>query len=233
MPQCVVCDELLQPEQKSCHVCGSHVVAAAEVPLTSPTLKPLTNSGMLHCSECGQSYSESGTEEFCPCGAELPRQVIADEPPLNQLPPATPPSDPLPAPNESESLPGTDSTVRPPVGTVCIVLYSDTKPRVPVQYFPVAKDVLLIGRQDAIRGDFPDVDLGSLVDAASSRKISRRHAEILRARDSQTFSLRPLPGNTGTQIGKDLAADGQSYTLTDGTPIVLGGVVWMKFETIV
>ena len=70
------------------------------------------------------------------------------------------------------------------------------------------------------------------VDESLSRKVSRRHAEVLRARDTQTFTLRPLPGNTGTQVGKELAQPGQNYPLTDGTPIVLGGVIWLKFETI-
>ena len=115
---------------------------------------------------------------------------------------------------------------------MCLVVYSETKPRLPLRYFPIAKDVLTIGRQDAVRGDFPDLDLSALVDEAASRKISRRHAEVLRARDSHTFALRPLPGNTGTQVGKELAVPGQTYPLTDGTPIILGGVVWMKFETI-
>ena len=118
------------------------------------------------------------------------------------------------------------------MGTACLVVYSDTKPRQPVRYVPVAKDVLLVGRADAIRGDFPDLDLGSLLDDSLAKKVSRRHAEVLRARDSQTYTLRPLPGNTGTQVGKELALPGQDYPLTDGTPIVLGGVVWMKFETI-
>jgi hypothetical protein len=111
-------------------------------------------------------------------------------------------------------------------------LYSDTKPRQPIRYFAINKDVLVIGRQDPVRGDFPDVDLGSLLDASLARKVSRRHAEVLRARDTQTYRLRPLPGNTGTQVGKELASAGEEYQLTDGTPIVLGGAVWMKFETI-
>ena len=118
------------------------------------------------------------------------------------------------------------------MGTICLVVYSDTKPRQPVRYVPVTKDVLLVGRADAIRGDFPDLDLGSLLDDSLAKKVSRRHAEVLRARDSQTFSLRPLPGNTGTQVGKELATPGQNYPLTDGTPIVLGGVIWLKLETI-
>ena len=113
-----------------------------------------------------------------------------------------------------------------------MVVYSDTKPRQPVRYFPINKDVVVLGRQDAVRGDFPDLDLSSLVDESLSRKVSRRHAEVLRARDTQTFTLRPLPGNTGTQVGKELAQPGQNYPLTDGTPIILGGVIWLKFETI-
>ena len=88
-----------------------------------------------------------------------------------------------------------------------------------------------MGRQDAVRGDFPDLDLAGLLDESAARKVSRRHAELLRARSTQSYLLRPLPGNTGTQVGKELATPGKEYPLIDGTPIVLGGAVWMKFET--
>ncbi|MBC8116315.1 MAG: FHA domain-containing protein [Candidatus Saccharimonas sp.] len=239
MSKCAVCDAELQPEQKTCHVCGSNVEATASteptVTTTAPPpipLPPLSASsapaplaatpstGERECPACGQTFDAGYQDEFCPCGNELqPRTASAATPA-----PAVTAIPPLPA------LAAPAGTTRPPVGTVCLVVYSDTKPRQPVRYVPVAKDVLLIGRQDAIRGDFPDLDLGSLLDESLAKKVSRRHAELLRARDSQTYTLRPLPGNTGTQVGKELAAPGQDYPLTDGTPIVLGGVVWMKFE---
>ena len=246
MSKCAVCDAELQPEQKTCHVCGSNVEAVAvsestvatsaprpiELPPISASPEPvplvaMASTGERECPACGQTFDAGYQDEFCPCGTELqPRTASAatSAPAVTELPP-------IPVPPVSSSPQASAGATRPPVGTACLVVYSDTKPRQPVKYVPVSKDVLLIGRQDAIRGDFPDLDLGSLLDESLAKKVSRRHAEVLRARDSQTFVLRPLPGNTGTQIGKELAAPGQDYPLTDGTPIVVGGVVWMKFET--
>jgi len=70
----------------------------------------------------------------------------------------------------------------------------------PLRYFPVTKDAVLIGRLDAVAGVFPDIDVTEFLDQASARKVSRQHALVLRSRASKTFSLRPLAGNTGTQI---------------------------------
>ena len=177
------------------------------------------------CPACGRVFDSRHQDEFCPCGTELrPRSgsiEAAESAPAPPIPLAT-------------TVPPVEAAgaSRPAVGTVCLVVYSETKPRQPIRYVPINKDVLLIGREDAVRGDFPDLDLGTLLDESSAKKVSRRHAELLRARDSQSFLFRPLPGNTGTQVGKELATPGQTYPLTDGIPIVLGGVVWMKFETI-
>jgi len=243
MPNCAVCDIELQPQQKTCHICGS---ATADIAASSPAgstsgpasipdpvpSQPDLGSGPVEsvsndreCPACGRVFDSRHQDEFCPCGTELrPRSGPAD--PTDAAPP---PPIPLATPVPPVEAAGAS---RPAAGTICLVVYSETKPRQPIRYVPISKDVLLIGREDAVRGDFPDLDLSSLLDESTAKKVSRRHAELLRARDSQSFLLRPLPGNTGTQVGKELASPGQNYPLTDGIPIVLGGVVWMKFETI-
>ena len=252
MPQCAVCDEALQPEQKTCHVCGSTVEATAPAssPPALPPLPPMplaslvsvesdgaasdsaeSTHGERECPACGLTFGASHQDEFCSCGTELQARTSSSVAPAGTTSPSATSLPPIPAPPESAPA-ALAGTTRPPAGTVCLVVYSDTKPRQPVRYFPINKDVVVLGRQDAVRGDFPDLDLSSLVDESLSRKVSRRHAEVLRARDTQTFTLRPLPGNTGTQVGKELAQPGQNYPLTDGTPIILGGVIWLKFETI-
>jgi hypothetical protein len=246
MPTCAVCDTELKPEQKTCHVCGSNVESTAlteqsgalniALPPAIPSLPKsqqeeqedaeiLTLSEERECPACGQKFGADYQDEFCRCGTELQASSTSN---LTSTPQTSPP--PIP----SASVTPTESTgvSRPPVGTVCLVIYSDAKPRQPVRYVPILKDVLSIGREDAVRGDFPDLDLSAVLDESQTKKVSRRHAEVLRARDSQTYRLRPLPGNTGTQIGKELATPGQEYPLADGTPIVLGGVVWMKFEIV-
>lgn len=245
MPKCAVCDVELQPEQKTCHNCGSNVEATessgADGLVATPldlTLRPGSNErglanptslpGERECPACGKVYEVTYQDEFCPCGTELqPRNGSASTVmPLPNSP--TPVSEPLPSP--SPTIP--TGTQLPQIGTVCLVVYSETKPRHPVRYIPLGKDVTAIGREDALRGDFPDVDLSSFLDDSLAKKVSRRHAEVLRSRDLKTFVLRPLPGNTGTQVGKELAQPGQDYPLIDGTPIIFGGVVWTKFETV-
>ena len=119
---------------------------------------------------------------------------------------------------------------RPPAGTDCLVVYSDQK--TPIHYCAIDKDVTLIGRKDVVHGDFPDLDLGEFFDQATSRKISRKHAIVLRVRDSHSYLLRPLGGNTGTQIEHEMAEPLRDYPLTVGTRVILGGAVRLKFEKI-
>jgi hypothetical protein len=244
MPKCAVCDAELKPEQKTCHLCGSNVEATASSRSTNDSLSPSCHlpplpdpvflipsdltTGDRECAACGKTFGTDYQEEFCPCGTELQAGSASGTTEIigSTSLPAIPLYPASPAPQAINGI------TRPAAGTICLVVYSDAKPRQPLQYTPIMKDVLLIGREDAIRGDFPDLDLSSLLDESVAKKVSRRHAEVLRARGSRTYTLRPLPGNTGTQIGKELASPGQEYPLTDGTAIVLGGVVWMKFETI-
>ena len=100
----------------------------------------------------------------------------------------------------------------------------------PLQYFALTKDATLIGRLDAVAGNFPDVDLDEWFDRATIRRVSRQHALILRSRTAQTFALRPLVGNTGTQLEANMISPQQDYPLRPGQRIVLGGVIRLKFE---
>ena len=49
-------------------------------------------------------------------------------------------------------------------------------------------------------------------------------------RAGDTFSLRPLPGNTGTQVNAEMLSGPEDVPLAPGTRIILGGVVRLKFE---
>ncbi len=169
MTKCDVCDAELQPEQKTCHVCGSNVEAVASSGPTGATTAPLplplpplpkspelaspastSPTGERECPACGQTFGEDFQDEFCPCGTELQPQA-ASAATSTPGPTALPP---IPSSPAASSPPVPAGATRPPVGTICLVVYSDTKPRQPVRYVPVAKDVLLVGRADAIRGDF-------------------------------------------------------------------------------
>ena len=154
------------------------------------------------CPACGKRYPADYSDTFCTCGVEL----------------AAPPAPP------------TAAVPRPPPGTRCLVLYGPD--RKPVYYFPLTRDVTLIGRLDAVQGNFPDIDVDAHVDAATARKVSRRHAMVLHSRADDKFTLRPLGGNTGTQIEADMVAPQADYPLTPGMRVILGGAVRFKFEVV-
>ena len=67
-------------------------------------------------------------------------------------------------------------------------------------------------------------------EAGTARKVSRRHALVLHSRADDSFSLRPLGGNTGTQIEADMVPPLNDYPLRPGTRFILGGGVRFKFE---
>jgi hypothetical protein len=163
---------------------------------------------------------------------DLPMAPILDDPtsvdpgPILDVPRLPLAGEPLVA-GESE----TELKVRgrkPPPGTPCVVLYGPDKQ--PLQYFALEKDAVLIGRLDAVAGNFPDIDLDQWFDRATIRKISRQHALVLRSRAMSTFVLRPLVGNTGTQLETQMLQPMHDYPLRPGHRIILGGVIRLKFE---
>lgn len=160
------------------------------------------------CPECGKAYGPHYDDDFCVCGAELVRPIV--------------PAPRVPVPAAAFIPP------RPPAGTPCIVLYGED--RQPREYFPLTKDVLSIGRLDPVAGDFPDIDLNEWLEPHEARKISRQHAIVVRLRSKKAFLLRPLPGNTGTQIESDMVLPGQDYPLEPGCRFMLGGAARFKFE---
>ncbi len=158
------------------------------------------------CMACGKTYPPEYEDAFCLCGMELVRDGPA--PPAPERPP--------PAPE------------RPPSGTRCLVLYGPN--RQPLHFFPLTKDVTVIGRTDPVEGDFPEIDPSGWLDPQAARKVSRRHALILHSRASDTYVLRPLAGNTGTQVEVDMVPAQHDYALAPGTRLILGGAVRFKFE---
>jgi hypothetical protein len=205
-----------------CTLCG------ANLPDLAPTTTPGTRRappksvpatvppGGRYCPSCGIAYSHDYADAFCICGTELigaAPEVRASEPAIVAVT-ATP----------VERPPGE----RPPAGTHCLVLYGVD--RQPWHYFPLAKDATLIGRLDAAAGNFPDIDLDEFLDASTARRISRQHALVLRSRANAELSLRPLPGNTGTQIETEMVLPMRDYPLPPGVRLILGGVARFKYE---
>ncbi|MCC6420181.1 MAG: FHA domain-containing protein [Gemmataceae bacterium] len=166
------------------------------------------------CPSCGKMYGAEYRDTFCDCGCELA--------------PAAAPPPPAPAPTAASGTASAAAPQRPPAGTTCLVLYgADKQPR---HYFALSKDATLIGRLDPVSGTFPDIDVGEFADEATARKVSRKHALVIRSRSGGGFSLRPLPGNTGTQVNAQLVTGGQDVPLAPGTRLILGGVIRLKLE---
>jgi hypothetical protein len=192
--------------------------------------------GGSYCPGCACVYGPDHTDSFCSCGTELRTELNIDDVPmapiLDDMPmaailddvPMAPILDDVPAETPAVKVRG----AKPPSGTPCLVLYGPDKQ--PLQYFALTKDAMLIGRLDAVAGNFPDIDLDEWFDRATIRKISRQHALILRTRATSTFVLRPLVGNTGTQLDAQMVQAQQDYPLKPGHRIILGGVIRLKFE---
>lgn len=229
LDECRVCGEELSSELKACPVCGTSTEAS--MPPHEPTAtvdiavdleveaspidgEKLTNS----CHACGANIAEDYDDEFCVCGAQLPPEDVrraASQTSGEPVAPAT--LNPVP-----------QGAIRPPKGTFFLTLFSSEKQ--PIAYFPIKGDFTLVGRSDPIRGDFPDADISQYFEPNVSKKVSRRHLLIIRARDSQRFFVRALAKSTGTQVESALLEELQDYPITPGTRMVLGGTVRLKFE---
>ena len=219
MAHCVICGEALPEGTRVCTICGSSqpdqnvpVAAVVTAPPTTSKLVPSSQAvppGGRLCPACGKVYTADFTDAFCTCGSEL---VLAAAVAEQDRAAATVPA----------------GSTRPPPGTPCLVLIGPDKE--PAQYFSLTRDAVLIGRLDAVAGVFPEIDVTEWLDAAAARKVSRQHALILRARAAGTFTIRPLAGNTGTQIEADMVPSLHDYPLQPGTRIILGGAVRFRFD---
>jgi hypothetical protein len=167
------------------------------------------NLNLRTCSMCGKVYGPEYTDTFCLCGFEL----VGNPPPS--------------APHKEAEMSATLQD-KPMPGSRCLVLYGSDKQ--PLRYFLLSKDVTMIGRQDAVDASFPEIDVAEWLDEASARRVSRQHALVLHSRINDSYSLRPLAGNTGTQLETDMLAAQQDYPLKPGQRFILGGVVRFKFE---
>ncbi len=101
-----------------------------------------------------------------------------------------------------------------------------------LRYFPIVRDITKIGRCDPVAGEFPEIDVASIFPEDVARKVSRKHALIIRSRETGKIALRPLAKNTGTQVEQEVCADKADYALADGSRILLGRTVRMKLEVI-
>jgi hypothetical protein len=232
MSTCTICGEPLPDGAWTCSVCGTSLHDAAPPPaslvvpaektflVTVPTVPP----GGRFCPSCRKVVGPQYTDPFCECGIELMKPPPLPPPPLAFPAPSLATETPLSMP----VAPAKGQPVRPPVGSPFLTLVGPE--REPLQFFVLSRDATLIGRLDALAGIFPEIDLDEWLDPALARKVSRQHALTLRHRARGGFSLRPLAGNTGTQLDTEMVLPLQDYPLQPGQRLILGGVVRLKFE---
>lgn len=228
MPTCRFCGETMPAGKRTCTLCGSElpdimptaeVVAAPAKPRRKPAAVPKNlAAGSRYCPSCGIVYDSEYTDAFCICGTEL----------QGAAPPA--PVAVAAAPPPEVEVVTRPPAVKPPPGTRCLVLIGPD--REPIQYFALTKDVTVVGRLDAPGGNFPDIDVEEWLDSVNARKVSRQHALILRSRASGEVKLRPLPGNTGTQVETEMVLPLEDCPLAPGARIILGGAARFRFEIV-
>ncbi len=253
MPDCTICGGNIPDGSRTCPVCGSSGDDFFPLgtmlrldPAPQPALPARLPPGGSFCPVCAKVFGPDHADGYCTCGTELlkelptaslvddvPAASFVEEIPLAPILDDVPMASILDAPDEPSIAAESDTTLKvrspkPPPGTPCLVLYGPD--RQPLRYFALAKDAVLIGRLDAVAGNFPDIDLDEWFDRATIRKISRQHALVLRSRATSTFALRPLVGNTGTQLETQMLQPMQDYPIRPGHRIILGGVIRLKFE---
>ena len=212
MSACFVCGSDLSEGARSCAVCGTSVPVAPSPPVdpapAAAVAPTAAATGARICPVCLTRYDASYPDSFCECGAGLTPDLSLER-----------------VAEAADRAPALEASVAGPR----LVVYSAD--RQPIHTLALDRDVIRLGRTDAVRGDFVDLDVSRFFDEATARKVSRKHAVVLRSRETQAFTLRPLAGNTGTQIEGELAKELEDYPLKDGTRIILGGVVRPKFVT--
>jgi hypothetical protein len=188
------------------------------------------------CALCGNNLAGPGDTELTPNQAAVPfdeglkwETLIDSAPQAPTQPPDPPVALPVALLARIQEA-GANPPAPPAAGTRCLVLYGADKQ--PLHYFPVDKDVTLIGRHDPVHGCFPNINLADWLDQSSTRKISRKHAVVLHSRAGDGFFVRPLAGNTGTQIEQEMVEALKDYPLFPGTRLILGGAARFKFEII-
>lgn len=178
---------------------------------------------MIRCQQCGNGNIHKA--EFCDeCGTRLRHERSLLSSSSNSSKPRF----------AAETLPPAAMNELSPVGR----LFEETgqlqfkPPRISVivngkiknEYW-IEKEETVIGRWDAARNIFPDIDLEQ---ADKETKISRRHARIL-AKENQ-FWVEDLGSLNGTIINRQHhLQQGKPFLLRDGDEIIVGKI-FLKFS---
>ncbi len=187
---------------------------------------------MIRCPACQTANLD--TSRFCDeCG----KQLMAAQPvePPAYLPPPSERSfsglanvtsfgTPPPAAFEAEQAISVPDGKKPGPDNVHAALVIE-RGDVPGTEFRLVNDESTIGRWDADNGIFPDVDLDV---HDTDAKVSRRHARIVRNKD--TYFIEDLGSTNGTYVNRGRRLlPGNAQLLNDGDEVIVGKT-FLRFQ---
>ncbi len=207
---CPQCGAPVIPGSIFCDDCGTDLRSSAQFSASQMNLE--TAGGVLAgnepggqppgCPVCGHT-NRSGAI-FCEnCGVRLASAPPASAP----LPPAI---EPLPAfqPPIAASLKPATAYLYLPAGLVRLD-------------FPNGKSEFIVGREDAISGIFPEINLEPY--GAQEAGVSRRHLRLVNS--SATWLVEDLNTVNGTFVNRQRLPGGQPVALHSGDELQLGKLV--------
>jgi hypothetical protein len=210
---CPACGQPTTPGAVFCDNCGQNLANAMPGPM------PVPQAGSIPCPSCG--FGNVAGAVFCEnCGSSLMaapgQQGYVPQPPA---PPVyTPPAPPAYVPPEQAYPP---QPVQPQwqapasytvTGSFKVVA---TGASIPI---PVGKTEILIGREDPVSGNFPDVDLDP--HDGLNQGVSRQHCKL--SMQGSQLVVEDLNAVNKTHLRGQQLIPGQKVPLNAGDELVLG-----------
>lgn len=203
---CPSCGQPTTPGAVFCDNCGNKLDAGAP-----PTPMGMPQGGMAPCAACG--FGNVPGAAFCEnCGAAL-SVAPPPAPPVNVPPPPapaafTPPAPPAP-PQQAEWQAPASATVS---GSFEVVSNGTIIP------IPTGRNEILIGREDPVSGNFPDIDLDP--HDGLNQGVSRQHCKL--SMQGSQLMVEDLNAVNKTHLHGQQLTPGQKAPLNNGDELVLG-----------
>ena len=232
---CSSCGQPVIPGAIFCDNCGNRLAPAAAPPLPveAPAQAAWPSSGLVACPVCNVNNIPGAA--FCEnCGNSL--AAAAPSPAADAAAPAVPFSEPIPpeslpplaqqpaasAPAFVEYVPTPLAAVAPPqepapapVFIIGSFQVAGTGTVIPI---PAGKSEILVGREDPVSGNFPDVNLDPY--EALNLGVSRQHCKL--TIQGQQVMIEDLNSVNKTFLRGLPLVPGQRYPLQGGDEILLG-----------
>ncbi len=204
---CPSCGQPTTPGAVFCDNCGHNLAAAMP-----PSASPAPVAGMTPCPACG--FGNVTGAMFCEnCGSALaapapqPAYVPPPPPPPQDL--GTPPPPPPPVAQPVPMQPQMPLTIS---GTFVVVA---TGASIPI---PPGKTEVLVGREDPVSGNFPDVDMDP--HDGLNQGVSRQHCKL--SLQNGQLMVEDMNAVNKTHLHGQQLLPGQKVPLNNGDELVLG-----------